>query len=91
MGLELWCVRAREHAAPEQLVVQREFQKRWAYPRRCKDSHEFRTVLPQWEVWLRELEIMKGHSTEEDSKICSLDQLIPEDFKAALDLSLIHI
>ena len=38
MGLELWRLLVREHEAPELPVVQREFQKRWAYPRRCKGS-----------------------------------------------------
>ena len=50
MGLELWCLLVREHEAPEQPLVQREFQKRWAYPRRCTDSHELRARVPQWEV-----------------------------------------
>eukprot|EP00969_Alexandrium_andersonii_P153554 6790535-Alexandrium_andersonii.AAC.1 len=33
LGLELWRLLVREHEAPEQPVVQREFQKRWAYPK----------------------------------------------------------
>eukprot|EP00969_Alexandrium_andersonii_P287858 12726064-Alexandrium_andersonii.AAC.1 len=56
LGLELWRLLMREHEAPEQPVVQREFQKRWAYPRRCKGASELRTRLPEWEVWGRELE-----------------------------------
>eukprot|EP00969_Alexandrium_andersonii_P167360 7398373-Alexandrium_andersonii.AAC.1 len=32
-GLELWRLLVREHEAPEQLIAQREYQKRWAYPR----------------------------------------------------------
>ena len=85
LGLELWRLLIREHEAPEQPVVQREFQKRWAYPKRCKDAAELRRRLPQWEVWGRELEVMKGRELEEDFRVCSLDQLLPEDFRRALD------
>eukprot|EP00969_Alexandrium_andersonii_P022107 968162-Alexandrium_andersonii.AAC.1 len=51
MGLELWRLLVREHEAPEQLVVQREFefQKRWAYPKRCRGAAELRARLPGWE------------------------------------------
>ena len=42
LGLELRCLLIREREAPEQPVVQREFQKRWADPRRCKDAQELR-------------------------------------------------
>eukprot|EP00969_Alexandrium_andersonii_P284710 12585688-Alexandrium_andersonii.AAC.1 len=45
-GLELRRLLIREHEAPEQPVVQREFQKRWAYPKRCKDASELRVRLP---------------------------------------------
>eukprot|EP00969_Alexandrium_andersonii_P345349 15265710-Alexandrium_andersonii.AAC.1 len=47
-GLELRRLLIREHEAPEQPVVQREFQKRWAYPKRCKDASELRMRLPEW-------------------------------------------
>ena len=30
----------REHDTPEQPLIQREYQKRWAYPARCKDARE---------------------------------------------------
>eukprot|EP00969_Alexandrium_andersonii_P139903 6189336-Alexandrium_andersonii.AAC.1 len=56
LGLELRRLLIHEREAPEQPVVQREFQKRWAYPRRCRDASELRTRLPEWEVWGRELE-----------------------------------
>eukprot|EP00969_Alexandrium_andersonii_P082865 3654191-Alexandrium_andersonii.AAC.1 len=55
-GPELWRLRIREHEAPEQPVVQREVQKRWANPKRCKDASELWVRLPEWEVWGRELE-----------------------------------
>eukprot|EP00969_Alexandrium_andersonii_P257754 11395990-Alexandrium_andersonii.AAC.1 len=35
----------RQHEAPEQPVVQREFQKRWAYPKRCRDASELRVPV----------------------------------------------
>ena len=38
-----------------------------------------------WELWVREFEIMKGRASEEDTKICSLYTLIPEEVKVALD------
>eukprot|EP00969_Alexandrium_andersonii_P237357 10477143-Alexandrium_andersonii.AAC.1 len=50
LGLELLRLLIREHEAPEQPAVQREFQKRWAYSRRCKDASELRTRLPEWEA-----------------------------------------
>eukprot|EP00969_Alexandrium_andersonii_P256890 11356903-Alexandrium_andersonii.AAC.1 len=56
VGLELRRLLVREHGAPEQPVAQREFQKRWAYPKRCEDASELRVWLPKWEVWGRELE-----------------------------------
>eukprot|EP00969_Alexandrium_andersonii_P181128 8003589-Alexandrium_andersonii.AAC.1 len=56
LGLELWRLLVREHVAPKQPVVQREFQKRWACPRRCRGAAELRARLPEWEVWGRELE-----------------------------------
>eukprot|EP00969_Alexandrium_andersonii_P308748 13645925-Alexandrium_andersonii.AAC.1 len=56
LGLELWRLLAREHEAPEQPVVQREFQKRWACPKRCRDAAELWARLPKLEVWGRELE-----------------------------------
>eukprot|EP00969_Alexandrium_andersonii_P015651 684276-Alexandrium_andersonii.AAC.1 len=56
LGLELWRLLVREHEAPEQPVVQRKFQKRWAYPKRCRDVAELRARLPEWEVWGHELE-----------------------------------
>eukprot|EP00969_Alexandrium_andersonii_P284329 12570398-Alexandrium_andersonii.AAC.1 len=46
LGLELWRLLAREREAPEQPAVQREFQKRWAYPKRCQDAAELRARLP---------------------------------------------
>eukprot|EP00969_Alexandrium_andersonii_P348714 15419266-Alexandrium_andersonii.AAC.1 len=55
-GLELRRLPVREREAPEQPVAQREFQKRRAYPKRCRDAAELRTRLPEWEVWGRELE-----------------------------------
>eukprot|EP00969_Alexandrium_andersonii_P210665 9305519-Alexandrium_andersonii.AAC.1 len=57
LGLELRRLLAREHEAPEQLVVQREFQKRWAHPKRCRNASELRIRLPEWEMWGRELEV----------------------------------
>eukprot|EP00969_Alexandrium_andersonii_P245165 10834724-Alexandrium_andersonii.AAC.1 len=56
LGLELWRLLVREHEAPEQPVVQRECQKRWACPERCRDAAELRARLPGREVWGRELE-----------------------------------
>eukprot|EP00969_Alexandrium_andersonii_P176617 7809381-Alexandrium_andersonii.AAC.1 len=56
LGLELWRLIIRERKAPEQPVVQRQLQKRWAYSKRCQDASELRTRLPEWEVWGRELE-----------------------------------
>ena len=84
-GLELWRILVKEFEAPDQPVVQRELQKRWAYPSRCKSAEELQVMLPQWEVWGREIETSKGREVDEDTKICSLDQLIPEDFRRALD------
>eukprot|EP00969_Alexandrium_andersonii_P212134 9368304-Alexandrium_andersonii.AAC.1 len=55
-GLELWRLLMREHEAPGQPAVQREFQKRWAYPKRCKDAPELRARLPEREVRGREVE-----------------------------------
>eukprot|EP00975_Prorocentrum_lima_P041136 8644331-Prorocentrum_lima.AAC.1 len=59
-GLELWRLLIREHEAPEQPIIQREYQKRWAYPHQCKTAAELRERLPQWEVWGRELETARG-------------------------------
>eukprot|EP00969_Alexandrium_andersonii_P072770 3210874-Alexandrium_andersonii.AAC.1 len=56
VGLELWRHLVREHEAPEQPVAQREFQKRWAHTKRCRDAAELRARLREWEVWGRELE-----------------------------------
>eukprot|EP00969_Alexandrium_andersonii_P201520 8904119-Alexandrium_andersonii.AAC.1 len=56
LGLELWRLLVRERGPLEQPVVQREFQKRWVYPKRCQDAAELRARLPEWEVWGRELE-----------------------------------
>eukprot|EP00969_Alexandrium_andersonii_P086781 3827377-Alexandrium_andersonii.AAC.1 len=56
LGLELWRLLVREHEAPGQPVVLREFQKRWACPKRCRAAAELRARLPEWEVWGRELE-----------------------------------
>eukprot|EP00969_Alexandrium_andersonii_P186561 8242483-Alexandrium_andersonii.AAC.1 len=53
LGLEFWCLLIRAREAPEQPVVQREFQQRWAYPKRCKDAAGPWARLP---VWRRELE-----------------------------------
>eukprot|EP00969_Alexandrium_andersonii_P000222 10163-Alexandrium_andersonii.AAC.1 len=41
-GMELWRLLIREQEAPEQPIVQREYQKRWAYPRQCKTAAELR-------------------------------------------------
>eukprot|EP00969_Alexandrium_andersonii_P018798 820710-Alexandrium_andersonii.AAC.1 len=49
LGLELWRLLVGEREAPEQPVVQREFQKRWAYPKRCRGAAELRARLPGWE------------------------------------------
>eukprot|EP00969_Alexandrium_andersonii_P203086 8974401-Alexandrium_andersonii.AAC.1 len=84
VGLELWRLLIREHEAPEQPVVQREFQERWAYPKRCRYASEPRARLPEWEGRGRELEVIKGRELEEDAKTCSLDQLPPGDFRRAL-------
>eukprot|EP00969_Alexandrium_andersonii_P301908 13345889-Alexandrium_andersonii.AAC.1 len=55
-GLELWRLLARAREAPEQPVAQCDFQKRWAYPKHCKDASELWARLPEWEVWGRVLE-----------------------------------
>eukprot|EP00969_Alexandrium_andersonii_P012960 565343-Alexandrium_andersonii.AAC.1 len=60
LGLELWRFLIHEHEAPGQPVVQREFQTRWAYPRRRKGASEFRARPPEWDAWGRELEVMRG-------------------------------
>eukprot|EP00969_Alexandrium_andersonii_P276734 12231795-Alexandrium_andersonii.AAC.1 len=65
-------------------MVQHEFQKRWAYPKRCKDAAELRARPPEWEVLGRELEVTHGRELEEDAKICSLEQLLPGEFRRAL-------
>eukprot|EP00969_Alexandrium_andersonii_P171712 7590686-Alexandrium_andersonii.AAC.1 len=49
LGLELWRLLIREHEAPEQPVTQSEFQKRRAYPRRCKNASELLVRPPEWE------------------------------------------
>eukprot|EP00969_Alexandrium_andersonii_P020616 900876-Alexandrium_andersonii.AAC.1 len=54
-GLGLWRLLVREHEALEQPIVQREYQKRWAYPRQRKTVAELRVRLPQWEVRGRSL------------------------------------
>ena len=51
----------------------------------ARDIRGLRDRLPQWELWVREFEIMKGRASEEDTKICSLGALIPEEVKVALD------
>eukprot|EP00969_Alexandrium_andersonii_P269012 11889745-Alexandrium_andersonii.AAC.1 len=56
LGLELRRLLVRDHEAPEQPVVQREVQKRWACPKRCRGAAKLRAGLPEWEVWGRELE-----------------------------------
>eukprot|EP00969_Alexandrium_andersonii_P315570 13942706-Alexandrium_andersonii.AAC.1 len=68
LGLELRRLLAREQEAPEQPVVQRDLQKRWAHPKRCRDAAELRDRLPEWKVWGRELEATKGRQLEEDAK-----------------------
>eukprot|EP00969_Alexandrium_andersonii_P181134 8004059-Alexandrium_andersonii.AAC.1 len=77
-GLELWRLLLQEHGAPEQPIAQREYNKRWAYPRQCKDAAELRKRLPQWEVWGRELEVARGQALDEDARACALDQLLPD-------------
>ena len=84
-GPELWPLLIREHEAPEQPLVQREHQKRWGYPSRCKDASELRHRLPQWEDWGRELKVAKGSAIDEETNVCTLDQLIPEDYRQSLD------
>eukprot|EP00969_Alexandrium_andersonii_P136936 6057887-Alexandrium_andersonii.AAC.1 len=49
-GLELWRLFVREHEAPEQTIVQREYNRCWAYPWQFKDAAELRMRLPKWEV-----------------------------------------
>eukprot|EP00969_Alexandrium_andersonii_P190796 8428679-Alexandrium_andersonii.AAC.1 len=56
LGFELRRLLVREHEAPEQPVIQREFQKHWAHPKRCRGAAELRARRPEWEVWGRELE-----------------------------------
>eukprot|EP00969_Alexandrium_andersonii_P070837 3126949-Alexandrium_andersonii.AAC.1 len=68
LRLELRRLLVREHEAPKQPMVQREFQKFWAYPKRCRGASELRTRLPEWEVRGRELEAMQGRELEEDAK-----------------------
>ena len=51
LGFELWRILIREHEAPEQPMAQRAYQTRWAYPKRCKDETELRSVLPKWKTW----------------------------------------
>eukprot|EP00969_Alexandrium_andersonii_P026064 1137637-Alexandrium_andersonii.AAC.1 len=46
LGLDLRRLLAHEHEAPEQPVVQREFQKRWACPKRCRGAAELRARPP---------------------------------------------
>eukprot|EP00969_Alexandrium_andersonii_P144233 6377910-Alexandrium_andersonii.AAC.1 len=53
-GLELRRFLIREHEAPGPPVVQREFQKRWAYPTCCEDAAELRSRLPEWGIRGRE-------------------------------------
>eukprot|EP00969_Alexandrium_andersonii_P336245 14862796-Alexandrium_andersonii.AAC.1 len=55
-GLELRRLLVREHEAPEQPAVQGEFQKRWAYPERCRGASGPRARLPEREVRGRGLE-----------------------------------
>eukprot|EP00969_Alexandrium_andersonii_P197489 8724479-Alexandrium_andersonii.AAC.1 len=42
----LWRLLAREREAPERPVAQHEFQKRWAYPGRCKAVSYTHLTLP---------------------------------------------
>eukprot|EP00969_Alexandrium_andersonii_P180304 7969195-Alexandrium_andersonii.AAC.1 len=84
LGLELRRLLIREHEAPEQPAVQRQFQKRWAYPKRYWDASELRARLQEREVWGRELEAMQGRELEEDAETCSLGQLLPDEFRRAL-------
>eukprot|EP00969_Alexandrium_andersonii_P239698 10581719-Alexandrium_andersonii.AAC.1 len=56
LGLELRRLLVREREAPEQPAAQREFQKRWAYPKRGRGASELQIRLPEWEAWGRELE-----------------------------------
>eukprot|EP00969_Alexandrium_andersonii_P235775 10409582-Alexandrium_andersonii.AAC.1 len=84
LGLEPWRPLVCEHEAPVQPVARREFQKRWAYLKRCRGASEFRVRLPEWEVWGCELEVMKGREPEEDAETYSLGQLLPDDFRRAL-------
>ena len=44
-------VLVKEFEAPDLPVVQRELQKRWADPHRCKYAAELGHRRPQWEVW----------------------------------------
>ena len=84
-GLELWRMLVREHEQLDQPLVQRELQKQYAYPPRCKSAKELREQLPNWELLGRQLEIQRGKSLDDDFRVCALDQLIPEEYRAALD------
>ena len=55
------------------------------YPKRCKDAHEFWARLPQWEVLGCQLEEPRGRILEEDTNVCALDQLIPDESRQSLD------
>ena len=54
------------------------------HPRKCTNAKELRERLPQWEVRGRGLETMRCRGLEGGLHICSLDQLIPDDYKQAL-------
>eukprot|EP00969_Alexandrium_andersonii_P249934 11045909-Alexandrium_andersonii.AAC.1 len=53
LGLELRGLLVREHEAPGQPVVQREFRKRWACPKHCRGAAELRARFPERGVWGR--------------------------------------
>eukprot|EP00974_Lingulodinium_polyedra_P021716 2098262-Lingulodinium_polyedra.AAC.1 len=84
-GLELWRLLVREHEAPEQPIVQREYRRKYQNPVRCKDANELKTRLPAWETLGQQLVTMTGPELDETTKILSLDELIPEDYHQALD------
>ena len=84
-GIELWRLLVRDYDAPEQPIAQWECNKRWMYPQRCRDAKELAERLPQWEVWGRDLETARGSPLEEQVKVCALDQLLPEEYRKALE------
>ena len=83
-GLELWRLLIREHEAPEQPIIQREFQRQWQFPKKCKDAEELRARLPEWETLGQQLVAMTGHELDGTTQSCSLDALLPPDYGHSL-------